>query len=163
MNDTHEVISAFLDDEPFDAGGLATALSDPAGRAVLIDLVALRHVVQPDALVPPSLPSDVGCGGRLSPRRPVDAVVIPPDKETGCRCTVWDNRGKQVEYSSVALRVSVRYRTWPLQERRLMGADLWLIERCRTVPSGCSHSPSGDCRITKSRRYAIRIRTQQLR
>lgn len=56
MNDTHEVISAFLDDEPFDAGELATALSDPAGRALLIDLVALRHVVQPDALVPPSLP-----------------------------------------------------------------------------------------------------------
>jgi hypothetical protein len=48
MTDTHAVISAFLDDEPFDAAELATALSDPEGRALLIDLVALRHVVQPD-------------------------------------------------------------------------------------------------------------------
>ena len=48
MNDTHDVISAFLDDEPFDAKELADALSDPSGRALLIDLVALRHIVQPD-------------------------------------------------------------------------------------------------------------------
>jgi hypothetical protein len=48
MSDTHEVISSFLDDEPFDAKELADALSDPAGRAMLIDLVALRHIVQMD-------------------------------------------------------------------------------------------------------------------
>lgn len=47
MNDTHEVISAFLDDEPFDPLALAEALSDPEGRAQLIDLLALRHVMQP--------------------------------------------------------------------------------------------------------------------
>lgn len=47
MNHTHEVISAFLDDEPFDARALADALSDPEGRAQLIDLLALRHVMQP--------------------------------------------------------------------------------------------------------------------
>ena len=47
MNDTHEVISAFLDDEPFDPSALAAALSDPEGRAQLIDLIALRHVTQP--------------------------------------------------------------------------------------------------------------------
>jgi hypothetical protein len=47
MNDTHEVISAFLDDEPFDARRLAETLSDPEGRAQLIDLLALRHVMQP--------------------------------------------------------------------------------------------------------------------
>lgn len=47
MNDTHEVISAFLDDEPFDAQQLAEALADPDGRAQLIDLLALRHVMQP--------------------------------------------------------------------------------------------------------------------
>ena len=46
--DTHAVISAFLDDEPFEAAELATALSDPDGRALLIDLVALRYIVQPD-------------------------------------------------------------------------------------------------------------------
>ena len=38
MSDTHAVISAFLDDESF----------DPAGRALLIDLLALRHIVQPE-------------------------------------------------------------------------------------------------------------------
>jgi hypothetical protein len=71
--------------------------------------------------------------------RPMDAAVIPPDRETGRRCPVWDNQGKQVEYSSVALRVSVRYRVWPLQERRLMGADLWLIER---LPNGAERTQS---------------------
>ncbi len=48
MNDTHEVISAFLDDEPFDPSQLAEALSEPAGRDLLIDLVALRHLAQTD-------------------------------------------------------------------------------------------------------------------
>ena len=49
MTDTQDVISAFLDDEPFDPGELAEALSQPDGREVLIDLIALRHLVQPDA------------------------------------------------------------------------------------------------------------------
>jgi hypothetical protein len=47
MNDTHDVISAFLDDEPFEPRALAEALGDPEGRAQLIDLIALRHVMQP--------------------------------------------------------------------------------------------------------------------
>jgi hypothetical protein len=47
MSDTHEVISAFLDDEPFDPSQLAEALSEPAGRAFLLDFLALRHLVQP--------------------------------------------------------------------------------------------------------------------
>ena len=46
MNDAHEVISAFLDDEPFDARELVAALSEPAGRELLIDLIALRHLAQ---------------------------------------------------------------------------------------------------------------------
>jgi hypothetical protein len=33
MNNTHEVISALLDNEPFDVGELSDALSDPDGRA----------------------------------------------------------------------------------------------------------------------------------
>jgi hypothetical protein len=45
----HDVISAFLDDEPFSADELGVALSDPAGRELLLDLVALRHLVQPAA------------------------------------------------------------------------------------------------------------------
>jgi len=47
MTNPHEVISAFLDDEPVDSGQLAQALSEPDGRAMLLDLLALRHVVQP--------------------------------------------------------------------------------------------------------------------
>ena len=45
MSDTHAVISAFLDDEAFEPVALAEALSDPAGRALLIDLLALRRIV----------------------------------------------------------------------------------------------------------------------
>ncbi len=52
MSSTHEVISAFLDEEPFDSEELMDALSDPAGRALLIDLVALRRIVQPTGDVP---------------------------------------------------------------------------------------------------------------
>jgi hypothetical protein len=48
MSNRHDVISAFLDDERFDASELADALSDPEGRGLLLDLVALRHVVQPE-------------------------------------------------------------------------------------------------------------------
>ena len=52
MSSTHEVISAFLDDEPFDPQELSDALSDPAGRALLIDLIALRRIVQPTDAAP---------------------------------------------------------------------------------------------------------------
>jgi hypothetical protein len=52
MSSKHEVISAFLDDESFDSEELLNALSDPAGRALLIDLVALRGIVQPTDGVP---------------------------------------------------------------------------------------------------------------
>ena len=53
MTDTNDVISAFLDNEPFDPAALGEALADPAGRATLIDFIALRHVVREDpALVP---------------------------------------------------------------------------------------------------------------
>src|SRR5260370_42288981 len=46
MNSSHEVISAFLDDEPFQPRALADALADPASRELLIDFVLLRHVAQ---------------------------------------------------------------------------------------------------------------------
>ncbi len=56
MNEMHEVISAFLDDEPFDPSQLADALSEQGGRDLLLDLLALRHVVQPQGReVPASL------------------------------------------------------------------------------------------------------------
>jgi hypothetical protein len=72
---------------------------------------------------------DVELTMRRGDSRLMDSVAIPPDRETGSRCTVWDNRGKPVEYSAVALRVSVEHRNWDVQERRLVNADLWLIER----------------------------------
>lgn len=53
MSTTHDVISALLDDEPFDPEELLETLSDPAGRALLIDLVALRRIVQPREVAPP--------------------------------------------------------------------------------------------------------------
>jgi hypothetical protein len=55
MSSTHDVISAFLDDEPFQAQELVHALSDPEGRALLIDLIALRHLVQPAEAAPPAV------------------------------------------------------------------------------------------------------------
>lgn len=58
MTTNHEVISAFLDDEPFEPQALADALADPAGRDLLIDFVLLRHVAQPQesAAVTPRVP-----------------------------------------------------------------------------------------------------------
>ena len=70
MNDTHEVISAFLDDEPFGARQLGEALSDPEGRALLIDLVALRHVVQLEDAVEPERAE------RRSAWRPLAAAAV---------------------------------------------------------------------------------------
>jgi hypothetical protein len=55
MNDAHEVISAFLDDEPFDPRALADALSEPAGRDLFIDLIALRHLTQMNGNDTPAL------------------------------------------------------------------------------------------------------------
>ena len=52
MSRTYEVISALLDNEPFDPQELEMALSDPAGRALLIDLTALRRIVQPTGAAP---------------------------------------------------------------------------------------------------------------
>jgi hypothetical protein len=61
--------------------------------------------------------------------RSLDTVTVPPDKATGRPCPIWDNRGKQIELSRVSLRVSVEYTPHESQERRLVGVDLWLIER----------------------------------
>jgi hypothetical protein len=50
---THDVISAFLDNEPFDASELARALADPDGRELLLDLVAMRTLVRDESVVTP--------------------------------------------------------------------------------------------------------------
>ena len=46
-----EVISAFLDNEPFDANALGHVLSEPGGRELFLDLIALRAVVQEETPV----------------------------------------------------------------------------------------------------------------
>ena len=63
MNETStDIISAFLDNEPVDADGLAVALEDPASRALLVDFVRLRQeVAAPGGPLPVSL-------ARLRPR-----------------------------------------------------------------------------------------------
>jgi hypothetical protein len=48
MHESHEVISAFIDGEPFEPEQLTAALADPVGRALLIDLLALRQLAQVD-------------------------------------------------------------------------------------------------------------------
>lgn len=45
---SYDVISAFIDNEPFDPQALANALGDPNGRDLLIDFIALRLVVAAD-------------------------------------------------------------------------------------------------------------------
>jgi hypothetical protein len=59
MSTTQDVISAFMDDEPFDGQELAAALSEPEGRELLLDLVALRHLTQPNVAQEsaPTMPS----------------------------------------------------------------------------------------------------------
>jgi hypothetical protein len=52
--ETHDVISAFLDNEPFDASELARALADPEGRELLLDLVAMRTLVRDESMPAPT-------------------------------------------------------------------------------------------------------------
>ena len=54
---THEVLTAFLDNEPFDPAELARALADPGGRELLLDLVALRTLVRDDPIDAPVRPA----------------------------------------------------------------------------------------------------------
>jgi hypothetical protein len=63
MNQTHEVLSALLDNQPVDPRELTRALDDPDGRQLLIDFVALRTLVQPHDTAPP-----IGAVRRAVPR-----------------------------------------------------------------------------------------------
>jgi len=52
-----EVISAFVDDEPFDPDALGRALATDDGRQILLEFIALRHVIADDgAAVAPAVP-----------------------------------------------------------------------------------------------------------
>lgn len=54
MNRTDEVLSAFLDGEPFDPQELDDILADANGRAALIDFVALGALVKEHPATPPT-------------------------------------------------------------------------------------------------------------
>jgi hypothetical protein len=76
MSHAHEVISAFLDDEPFDPQDLATALADPDGRALLIDVLALRRIVQPTDAMPTARVVKPTSRFRLRPALAAAAVFL---------------------------------------------------------------------------------------
>jgi len=76
MSDTHEVISAFLDDEPFNSSELAEALGEPAGRDLLIDLIALRHLAQTDGKEPLALRAQKPWRSSLRAIAAVAAVLV---------------------------------------------------------------------------------------
>ncbi len=61
MTDNFEVIAAFADGERVDAEGLKSALGDPAAREYLVDLLALRQIVQA---------TEPGANARTKPRFP---------------------------------------------------------------------------------------------
>ena len=108
-NDKHEVISAFLDNEPFEPDELSGALADADGRALLIDLVALRQLTQPDeasmkALTTPRRWSPLGMaaaaaalvlavagGYRLGDRSDTDSVAPPPATRTVSAGATWQD------------------------------------------------------------------------
>ena len=76
MSNSHEVISAFLDERPFELQDLAATLEDPQGRALLIDLVALRRIVQPTETVPAATSVGVKGWSSLRPALAAAAVVM---------------------------------------------------------------------------------------
>jgi hypothetical protein len=76
MSNQHDVISAFLDDEAFDANELGEALSKPAGRDLLLDLLALRHMVQPEGKEVMALSAGKPARSTLRPMLAAAAVVV---------------------------------------------------------------------------------------
>lgn len=69
----HDVISAFVDDEPFDPQALADALAAPDGRELLIDILALRHLT---ALEDAPQPARATTAPRWSAPRLVAAAAV---------------------------------------------------------------------------------------
>lgn len=82
---------------------------------------------------------DIELTMRPGESRSLDSAIVPPDRKTGRPCPTYDNRGKQIELSRGALRVSVEYTPHESREQRLVGVDLWLIER---LPTGTDHTQS---------------------
>ena len=83
MNNRDEVIGAFVDAEQVDADALDAALADPAGRAYLIDVLALRGLVgdaeakplRELAASPGAMPADIVSGRSARPRSWLSAAA----------------------------------------------------------------------------------------
>jgi hypothetical protein len=87
MNDSHELIAAFADGEPVPATALKAALGDEDGRDYLIDLLALRGLVndaKPVAAQPaPSRPAAARTTTRVSTWRLLSAAALIVISVTG--------------------------------------------------------------------------------
>ena len=70
------VISAFLDGERFSANDLEEALSEQAGRELLVDLLALRHIVQPHNAETSALPVPRAARSAMRPALVAAAVIV---------------------------------------------------------------------------------------
>jgi hypothetical protein len=88
MNTNHEVISAFLDNEPFEPQALGEALAEPAGRDLLIDFVLLRHVAQSDEAPRAVLVAPRASRGRLYLAAAAVIVALLGGYQLGQRQTV---------------------------------------------------------------------------
>lgn len=84
-----DVISAFVDNEPFDPQSLVEALSTPDGREMLIDFVALRHLTGVDETQRPAAVAPVKrwSGPRLVAAAAGVALVLASGYQLGLRTT----------------------------------------------------------------------------
>jgi hypothetical protein len=108
-----------------------------SGGAVKFRLQWVRALDSGREMSPKS--EDIELTLRPGESRSLDSVSVPPDKNTGRPCPIWGKRGERIELSRVGLRVSVEYTPHESLERRLVGVDLWLIER---MPGGGERSQS---------------------
>jgi hypothetical protein len=69
----HELLSALLDREPVDPDALAAILERAEARALLVDFVRLRTVLQPDGLDAPAVTSRTL--PQTAPRTPAKAML----------------------------------------------------------------------------------------
>lgn len=74
--DEFDVLDAFADGEPVSAGALDAALSDVHGRAYLLDLLALRGLIDRAAVEPPPQVARRPEQRRTAGPMPVAAAVV---------------------------------------------------------------------------------------
>jgi hypothetical protein len=93
MTPDHHVISDFLDGEAFDPHALGVALTDPAGRDLLIDFIVLRYAAQADDTVTSSSSPARQSTGRLFLAAAAVLVALAGGYEFGQRQAGADSAG----------------------------------------------------------------------